>query len=366
MREELRKLEADKKSTAKSNKELIKKNEDLMKKIEELELQNSKLQDTGLSWCKLAEKSRKQFKEVRKEIARMKKDHDAVNDKLKQKVDEKNELQSSLDATLDEKESIAQRYEELAREQKSTNAALKKIEAERKIEMDSMIPTKAQLALTMLENAELKKEVQNLKVENKARAENIAEIKAQLDKVNSQLKTSTMEKTMAKQHAQNLDIALEHYKDESEKYKVQSETYQKEKDELQRALYATESQLEELETSERKKDATIADLTQKVQDMNKVLNHVAKEKENLMRKLAATSPGELSSRHMSQSRAYTNSWLNYFNGWIHENGNDMALLVPTHEQPPIPSFKPMPLPMGTAGTAWETLPLKVKQEPLDD
>ena len=247
-------MEAERKSAVKSNRKLKGDNEELMKKNEELESsQTAKLEEVMAGWVELAEKLAKQFDNMKKKMSQGRRDSDQL--KLAEKEKEK---------LLNEKESIARRYEELLEDQRSSTATMEKINAKRQTAIDSMISTKAQLALSILENSNLSNELRRLKVENKERAENIADVKTQLDEANYELNTVTVEKNKAEIIAQELDVALEHYKDESERYKDQSEVYKKEMKEYKNALIDTESQLAESEASARKKDAIIADLRQKV------------------------------------------------------------------------------------------------------
>ena len=360
MQEALRESEAERSIAAKSNKRLLKKNE-------ELESQVTKNAEALYGWCKMAEKVHNNFDERKEELAQMKRDHDAVKDKLNRAVDEKNKLQTALNTMVSEKESIARLYGELLKEQTATNAEMKKVEAERKVAVDSIAPTKVQLALQILENSKLTNELKRLKIEEKARADDLSDAKSKLDKANSELKTATMEKGLAKKHIQDLDIALDHYKDDSEKYKGLAETYEKEKEGLKRALTESEYKLEVAEDSEKKKDVTIADLRRKAWDMNEFLNQIAEEKNTLITMLEGT----LSPRYMADSRTRTDHWLKYFNDWIQDSGANMALL-PTNGQP-MPIMPSDPTPM----VVWETMPTskpvemsqvtnacKIKREPL--
>ena len=326
-------------------------------------MKNEEQKSTNATLEKIAIERQAAIDSMKREMSQMKEDHDAICDKLERKVMEKEGVQRSLTAMVHQKESLWRQNAKLVQEQMSTNATIQRLAAERQTAVDSMIPTKEQLAATIQENSKLSKELQDLKRENNIKQENIDDVNAQLDETNCQLNTVRVEKSKAEKHAQELNVLLEHYKNLSEEYKEKSEEHMKEKVELNRSSNDMMYKVEELEISAQKKDAIIADLRAKMRKMDSVVNHVVREKDKLMWELNAATPGGLSPEYRTQSMALSNSWIKYFNEWIKENGGggDLSLVpAPTterrfgNESPIVGTYEQFPMPIPS--------PMKIKQD----
>ena len=316
-------LQAEMSKLGEENDNLSKCNEDLTSEVARLkEVQKAdsvKLKLRG----EAQEEISKCNEELKSRVAESQKKFDGVSDTLKRTIDQKHVFENKicemkeeyddicarLKSEVNEKEAKTQRNAELQRALDVVTSKLELMDKEKKamaqhneeLEGDMMKVIDKYEAISAKLNHELNENEAIAKHNEKLQDESTT-LKAECDAVSAKLRHITNEKeattTELEKVVSDKQVALEMLMKLKDKFRDQSEALMCEKSKLKIALDASESRLEQRETSERGKDREIVNLRQQLQTMAEARNEEFESK-------LAQAPSSLSSSFRDQSKAQT-------------------------------------------------------------